>query len=117
MANNDLGNQLSILTQMKDLLGNIPSAYDQATEAAGRQSQALQELASSMEEATDPSGIQDMNSAMEELASETEKTSGSFGSFGKKAGMGAAQDILQCIRAFERVDECLLPTFKIMATP
>lgn len=89
MANNDLGNQLSVLTQMKDLLGNIPSAYDKATEAAGRQSQALQELAASMEEANDPSGIQDMTSAMEELAAETEKTSGAFGSFGKKAGMGA----------------------------
>lgn len=91
MANQDLGNQLSVLTQMKEVLSQLPAMFDKVGTAAGSQQGALNELAESMEEATDTSKIKDMTEAMQELGDETDSSASKFKGFGKKAGiLGAA---------------------------
>jgi len=73
MANEDLGQQLAFLTQMKDMLEQIPALFEKMGGAIGKQTNSLRELAGSMDEATDPSKVKDMNGALEELAGRSDK--------------------------------------------
>jgi hypothetical protein len=106
MANNDLGNQLGMLQQMKGLLEEIPALFEKMGGSIGKQTSALNQLATASKEANDPKKIKDMNSALEELAEGTDKASKGFSkqqkamagvgaaAVGAKAGFGAFKNIL-----------------------
>ena len=73
MANEDLGQQLSFLTQIRDVLKEIPALFEKMGGAVGKQTSALQELAKQGDKATDPEKVKDMNAALEELAGKNKK--------------------------------------------
>ena len=78
MANEDLGQQLSFLTQIRDTLKEIPALFEKMGGAVGKQTSALQELAKQGDKATDPGKVKDMNGALEELASKNKKATKSY---------------------------------------
>ena len=68
MANQDLGGQLSALTQMKELLSEMPALFEKMRNSIGGQSDPLRQLAEESKEAFDQEGPKNMTDALAELA-------------------------------------------------
>lgn len=115
MANNDLGSQLSQLTDMKNILSELPAMFEKLGTSIGGQSDPLRELAGAMEEATNTDGIKDMDAALADLASGLEDTTGAFGKFGKAAAAGTAV-IAGATGAFRGFTSGLSGTFSVISS-
>ena len=90
MANNDLGSQLSQLTQMKDILSQLPDMFGKLGDSIGDQTDPLRELANSMKNATDTKRITDMDEALQEMGKTLDKGGSHWEKYGKKAALAGA---------------------------
>ena len=91
MANNDLGTQLSQLTEMKALISELPKMFEKLGTSIGGQTDPLRRLTESMEEATDTEGLKDMDAALRDLSKGFGESRAEAKLFSKKViGLGAA---------------------------
>lgn len=106
MANNDLGNQLSQLQEMKALLEQLPGFFEKLGSSAGSQTDSIRELAGAMNEATDTSQMQDMDSALQSLADSAAGGAAGFGGLGTAAA-GIAGGMLTASSAVDAFNNSL----------
>lgn len=115
MSNKDLGAQLSSLTEMKKILGELPGMFEKLGTSIGGQSDPLRQLTESMEEATDADGIKDMDAALRDLSKGFGESSAEAKLFSKKMiGLGTAAAAAK--GAFNGFSQGLSGTFSIIGS-
>ena len=90
-GNEDLGNQLSQLQEMKKILADLPAMFDKLGSSAGNQTDPIRQLVGSLEEASGKSdGFKDMDGALNELAGATDKGAAGMSKMNIAAGVALA---------------------------
>tara|TARA_R110001592_G_scaffold188358_6_gene433611 strand:+ start:36254 stop:39640 length:3387 start_codon:yes stop_codon:yes gene_type:complete len=93
MANNDLGQQLTIATQLSDMLKTIPGLLNNIGGSAGSQADAMQQLANSAND-IDSQRIDSMTDALEAMAKGAEKAGNQSAGMGKKLTKAAGAGMI-----------------------
>jgi hypothetical protein len=115
MSNNDLGSQLSVLTEMKKVLGELPGMFEKLGTSIGGQSDPLRQLTDSMEEATDTKKVKDMDNALKELSEGLSKAGKNSGKY-SQAMKGLAVAGAAATGAFRGFTQGLSGTFSMIGS-
>ena len=89
MANQDLGGQLSVLTSINEMIGQVTKGFENLGSTVSQQIGYMEQLAGAADD-IDSSGVKDMTSALEEMASGADDAGASAKKMGKQLAVAGS---------------------------
>ena len=89
MANQDLGGQLSVLTSINEMIGQVTKGFENLGSTVSQQVGYMEQLAGAADD-IDSNGVKDMTSALEEMASGADDAGASAKKMGKQLAVAGS---------------------------